>query len=295
VETVDVNNSGIFDYDESNHAMYISMSKDWTNWSLSAGVRTEYTDAVGKFSNELDENAFDYFKTFPTANITHRFNDKHSLGISYRKSIERPTYTNLNPFRFFFNDNTFGIGNPNLQPAITQLATLSYSINDTYTFEVYYRDEEGTFSELSFQNNTTNQSQTDNSIQSNQRWSFYGNAINYFNLSKDNSLTSTLSLLYISPIVSGSSEVLSRSQVDIAIKKSFAKGKWIMSLSANDIFRGSDETTTNQYLDQNNSLYARFDNRWVRLGLRYNFGNTKLSTNKNIKDLDERNRLNKTN
>lgn len=338
----DPENSGIFNYDETIHAAYISMSKEWENWSLTAGVRTEYTDGLGVLESgvENEENDFDYFKTFPTASVTHRFNDNHSLGLSYSKRIERPTYSNLNPFKFFFNDNSFFSGNPRLQPAITQLLTLSYSINDTYTFEVYYRDEDNTFSELSFQDNELNQifyrpsnlrnevdygfdfilyksftkhwtayvvtsifndkaeffaEQNDNILQTNERWSFYGNAINYFTFLKDQSLTANLSLLYISPVVEGSSEVSTRTQVDIGLKKSFSQGKWVLSVSANDIFLGSDFTVKNNYLDQNNQYYARLDNRWVRLGLRYNFGNTRLSTNESIKELEERDRLNKTN
>lgn len=335
IETTD-----IFDYNENNYAAYLGIGKDWGKWSVSAGVRTEYTDAVGRLSSETGENAFDYLKFFPNGNITHRFNDSHSLGLSYNKRIERPTYASLNPFQFFLNDNAYFIGNPNLQPTISQLSTLSYSVNDEFTFEVYYRSEENTFSELSFQDNNLNRifyqasnlkeevdygfdfsmyktlsrgwtayaltsifnvenqffaAQTDNSIQTNERWSFYGNLINYFNLSSNNSLSATISLLYISPVISGSAEVSSRSQMNASIKKSFSDGKWVLSLEASDIFQGSDYTITNDYLDQDNSYYALFDNRWIRLGLRYNFGNTKLSAEQEIKDLDERNRLEKVN
>ncbi|NNK74994.1 MAG: outer membrane beta-barrel protein, partial [Maribacter sp.] len=137
--------------------------------------------------------------------------------------------------------------------------------------------------------------QTDNSLQTNERWSFYGNAINYFTFLKDQSLTANLSFLYISPYLEGSAEVSERTQIDIGLKKSFNNGKWILSLSANDILQGSDFTVKNDYLDQDNQYYARFDNRWVRLGLRYNFGNTRLSSNESIKELEERDRLNKNN
>jgi outer membrane receptor protein involved in Fe transport len=318
------------------------LNREWENWSITAGVRTEYTEASGfLMSDATDEiNDFDYFKTFPTASISHRFNDSHSLGLSYSKRIERPTYSSLNPFKFFFNDNAFFSGNPRLQPAIAQLATLSYSINDTYTFELYYRHEDNTFSELSIQDNDLNQilyrpsnliqeidygfdfilyksftkhwtayvvtsvfndktefstEQSNNILQTKERWSFYGNAINYFTFLKDQSLTANISLLYISPSVSGSAEVSTRTQVDFGLKKSFNKGKWILSLSANDILLGSDYTVKNKYLNQDNQYYTRFDNQWVRLGLRYNFGNTKLSTNESIKELEERDRLNKSN
>jgi len=340
--SIDPSSSGVFNYEETIYAAYTSLSKDWESWSLIAGTRGEYTETLGLLLSDTnsEKNRFDYLKIFPTGSLTHRFNDSHSLGLSYSKRIERPTYSSLNPFKFFFNDNAFYSGNPRLRPAISQLTTLSYSINDTYTFELYYRHEDNTFSELSFQDNNLNQvlyrpsnlnqeidygfdfilyksftnawtgyvvtsvfndqveffaEQNNNVIQTNERWSFYGNAINYFTFLKDQSLTANLGVTYLSKYIDGSAEVSSTTQVDFGIKKTFNKGKWVLSLSANDIFLGSDYTVKNKYLDQDNQYYTRFDNRWVRLGLRYNFGNTKLSTNENIKELDERNRLNKSN
>ena len=55
----------------------------------------------------------------------------------------------------------------------------------------------------------------------------------------------------------------------------------------------SEFSVKNQYGNQDNQYYARFDNRWIRLGLRFKFGNTKLETNESIKELEERERLNK--
>lgn len=336
-ETLDLNNSGIFNYNEDNIAGYISLSKEWEKWDLSLGLRTEYTEGEGVLESESSNtNNFDYFKWFPNFNLTRNFNENHSLGVSYNKRIERPTYSNLNPFRFFLNDNAFVTGNPNLLPSITELVALSYTIKQTYTFEVYYRKSENPFSELSFQDNETNQIkyvasnlkqnvdfgfdfstytpitkgwttyaltsvfkdeaefldiENNNSLETNEQWSFYGNWINYFTFLKDESLSADLSLLYISPIIDGGGEVTSRTQVDLGLKKTFNKGKWTLSLRASDIFLTSDFTIENKYNNQNNKYYAKFDNQWVRLGLRYKFGNTRLQTNENTKELEERERI----
>ena len=336
-EVLDLTNSGIFNYKEDNIAGYISLKKEWEKWDLSFGLRTEYTEGEGVLESALSNtNNFDYLKWFPNFNLKRSFNENHSLGVSYNKRIERPTYSDLNPFQFFLNDNAFVTGNPSLLPSITELATLSYTLKETYTFEVYYRKSKNPFAELSFQDNITNQikyiasnlkqnvdfgfdfstytSITDgwttyaltsifkdeaefvdiennNSIETNDQWAFYGNWINYFSFLKDKSLSADLSLLYISPIIDGGGDVTSRAQVDFGLKKKFNKGKWAVSLRASDIFLTSDFTIENKYNNQNNKYYAKFDNRWVRLGLRYKFGNTKLQTNENIKELDERDRL----
>ncbi len=334
-EVIDLDNSGIFDYDEDNLAGYINLSKEWEKWDLSLGVRAENTKGKGALESATNNmNDFDYLKWFPTFNLTHSISENHSLGIGYSKRIGRPTYSSLNPFKFYFNDNSFVEGNPNLLPTITQIVTLTYTINDTYTFEAYYRVIDDMMTELSLQDNTNNQIKylatnlkqnidygldfstyttladkwniyavisvfhdeseffdNNNNLGSQSKWSFYGNFINYFSFLKDNSLSADLSVLYISPIIDGPGTVSERAQVDVGLKKSFGKGNWIVSLRASDIFLTSDFTVKNQYGNQNNQYYAKFDNRWLRLGLRYKFGNTRLQTNESTRELEERERL----
>ena len=312
-EIIDLENSGIFNYEEDNIAGYINISKEWEKWDLSLGLRSEYTNGIGKLlSVENETNDFDYLKWFPSLSLEHRFNEKHALGIGYNRRIERPTYSSLNPFKYYFNDNSFVEGNPNLLPTITQIGTLTYTINNTFTFEAYYRTIDDLMTELSIQDNENNEikyltvnikenidfgldfstytsltdgwsvfavtslfnNETDyldenNILRSQNRWSFYANCLNYFSFLEDNSLSADLSLLYISPIIDGPATVSERAQIDFGIKKSFSKGKWILSLRASDILLTSDFTVNNQYGNQDNQYYARFDNRWIRLGLRF--------------------------
>lgn len=334
-QTLDIDNSGIFDYSEKIYAGYLSYAKSSDKWDYSLGVRAEYTEGTGDLTT-VETNNFDYLKWFPTFSITYNLNEKHSLGLSYNKRIERPAYSDLNPFQFYLNDNTFVVGNPNLKPTISQTTTVSYTLNQTFTFELYYRYEENPISELTFLDNEDNKvryqaanlkqeidygfdfltytpwtdfwsvyvvnsifhdqaqffaEESGNSIEENSRWSMYSNLINYFNLDKDQTLNAELSLLYISPIIDGSAEVSSRAQVDLSLKKSFNNGKWIASLALNDIFSTSDFTVKNDYLNQRNKYYAKFDNQWFRLGLRYNFGNTKLKTNQSNASQAEQDRI----
>ena len=328
-----IDNSGIFNYSEATYAAYLSYAKSWEKWDLSLGLRSEYTKGTGDLVN-VQINDFNYLKLFPTFNLTRNFNEKHSLGVSYSKRISRPAYSELNPFQFYLKDNTYVEGNPNLLPTITQTGTISYTLNQTFTFEVYYRYEENTISELTFLDNDNNTvryqaanlkqavdygfdfltytSLTDfwsvyiinsifhdeaqffaeesgNVIQENSRWSMYSNAISYFSLG--NNFDADLSFLYISPVIQGSADVSSRMQVDINIKKTFNDGKWVASLAFNDIFDTTDFTVKNNYLNQRNRYHATFDNQWVRLGLRYNFGNTKLQTNQGTSTQAEQDRI----
>lgn len=332
---IEVDNSGIFNYLEKIYAAYLNYNKSWESWDLSLGLRAEYTEVEGDLVN-VETNNFDYLKLFPVFNLTRNFNENHSLGISYNRRIERPSYSDLNPFQIYLNDNTFFVGNPELQPTISQMGTLSYTLNQAFTFEFYYRVEENPISELTFSNNEDKviryqsanlkeardfgfdilvytpiadfwstyilnsifyyksqffAEESGNIIQENDRWSMYSNVINYFSLDKDRTMNAELSVLYISPVIEGSAEVSHRLQVDFSFKKSFNKGKWVLSLSCNDIFNTTDYTVKNNYLNQKNKYYTKFDNQWVRVGLRYNFGNTKLETNQNVSSQAEQERI----
>ena len=58
-----------------------------------------------------------------------------------------------------------------------------------------------------------------------------------------------------------------------------------------DLFNTQDFYWVTKFADQNNSSKVNMDNRYIRLGFRYKFGNTKLSTNERTSSAEERDRL----
>ncbi|MBU3822270.1 TonB-dependent receptor [Flavobacteriaceae bacterium XHP0103] len=152
----DLQNSDIFLYDEMNYAAYASYSKDWSKWSLQAGLRTEYTDVKGKSKTTNQVNNNNYIKFFPTFYILNHINENNDIYFNYKKRIYRPRYGELNPFKYYFNDNTYSTGNPNLSPQIDDVLTLGYTFNKNYTFELYYRFENNPTLEIVFQDNEDN-------------------------------------------------------------------------------------------------------------------------------------------
>src|SRR5690606_5669830 len=145
-----------FLYDEMNYANYISFAKEWQQWSLQAGLRTEYTRITGKSLVSSEINKSDYVKFFPSVNVLNHINEGDAIYFNYKKRIYRPRYSELNPFRYYFNDNTYSTGNPNLKPQIDDVFTLGYTFNKNYTFELYYRYESNPTLEIVFQDNTEN-------------------------------------------------------------------------------------------------------------------------------------------
>ncbi|WP_298342798.1 outer membrane beta-barrel family protein [uncultured Algibacter sp.] len=152
----DLQNSDTFLYDETNYAIYTSVSKEWDTWSLKAGLRTELTNIEGNSITNNQVNNTDYIKLFPSLFISHTMNENNEVYFNYTKRIYRPRYTQLNPFKYFLNDNTFITGDPNLKPQIDNQFILGYTFNEDYTFELYYRHEKDPTLQYFYQDNDEN-------------------------------------------------------------------------------------------------------------------------------------------
>ena len=152
----DLQNSDTFLYDETNYAIYTSASKEWDTWSLKAGLRTELTNIEGNSITNNQVNNTDYIKLFPSLFISHTMSENNEIYFNYAKRIYRPRYTQLNPFKYFLNDNTFITGNPKLRPQIDNQIILGYTFNGDYTFELYYRHEKDPTLQYFYQDNEEN-------------------------------------------------------------------------------------------------------------------------------------------
>jgi outer membrane receptor protein involved in Fe transport len=149
----DTENSDTFLYDETNYALYTSYSKDWDTWKLKAGIRGEYTNLIGNSLSMSMVNKNKYLKLFPSFYVLHDLNETNQIYFSYNKRIYRPKFNELNPFKYFLNDNTVAFGNPNLKPEIDDVFILGYTFNTNYTFEVYYRYENDPNIEIAYLDN----------------------------------------------------------------------------------------------------------------------------------------------
>jgi len=162
IDYFDVNNtqppfnialSDRFNYREGVLAAYSSLSKDWGQWSLKLGIRAEQTDVNARSETLQEINTQSYLELFPSFFLTHKLGEKHSISFDYSRKLTRPKYSDLNPFRYFLNENDFDEGNPGLVPNFSHNFNLNYNINDIYFFDIYYRDNGQYISTLNFQDN----------------------------------------------------------------------------------------------------------------------------------------------
>ncbi len=332
-EVLNVGNTDIFNYDESVYAAYMSFDKKGTKWSLSTGLRVEQTVIESRSILTNQNNDQNYFEWFPTANLSFQASEKVNIYVNYKRSIKRPDYTDLNPFKYFLNDNTVATGNPNLKPIFINNTKIGVSINNIFTIEAYYKKNENNIFLIPIQDNVTNiltytslninyteeigldleanfyvidkwfvyigtsfYNYKDNATLFNNtinrdRWANYSVLSNDISFLKDNSLTANFTLTYIGKNVLGLQVVNTRWASDLSFRKKVFKGKGVFSLSFSDLFNTQDFFISTQFLNQNNTSFTNLDNRYVKLGFRYKFGNTKLSSNEHGTSIDERNRL----
>jgi len=136
--------SNLFKYDENVYAAYVNYQRPLSkNWSASAGLRTEQTNATGDlqaFLPELQEPPviLDYLSWFPSAGLNYTPSPKHSFNLNYGKRINRPDYNVLNPFNNQLSQLSFEKGNPFLRPEIVNNIELGYTLGSRYNFKAGY-------------------------------------------------------------------------------------------------------------------------------------------------------------
>lgn len=130
--------SNLFNYDESNSAIYLSAQRDFgKKWVAKVGLRYENSIIEG-YSGTMDErNKTRYGKIFPSAYLEYKINEDNNLTLSYSKRINRPNFTALNPFRWYSNPYSFYTGNPFLMPSYNHNVELSYLYKSKFSVTVY--------------------------------------------------------------------------------------------------------------------------------------------------------------
>ena len=126
----DVNKTNHFLYHENNNAAYLNASKEFKKFSLQVGLRGEQTNI--KTEQRIGNVNFDstYFQLFPSAFFNYKIKEDQTLGLSVSRRIDRPGYSQLNPFLFLIDVTTYATGRPGLLPQLTWSYELSYTLKN---------------------------------------------------------------------------------------------------------------------------------------------------------------------
>lgn len=117
------------DYTEHIAAAYGILSANLGRWSFVAGLRGEYTHALGQRIGQ------DYGSLFPNANLSYQLkaDGSYSLIGQYARTISRPGFWNLTPQRSVISDYIYQIGNPELRPTYRQDVNLTFVMKYKYS------------------------------------------------------------------------------------------------------------------------------------------------------------------
>jgi hypothetical protein len=125
------------------------------------------------------------------------------------------------------------------------------------------------------------------------RWANFSNLTSNLSLLKDKSLTASLSIYYLGKNIQGFQIVNTRWDTFLTVSKTLFKDKGSISLSFSDLINKQDFSRSLNFLDQSSNIFNDIDSRYITLGFRYKFGNTKLSSNERSTSKEELDRLKK--
>lgn len=141
--------SNEFHLDQTVHAVYATLERPFgEKLTAQFGLRLEQADL------ELDQvtsglqSSQDYFRAYPTLNLSYQLDDTQTLRASYGRRIQRPGPGDLNPFLTYQDSLNRRSGNPDLLPQETDAFELIWGYRQQQTFyqaTLYYRDTRDAF------------------------------------------------------------------------------------------------------------------------------------------------------
>ncbi len=140
-ETLDLQRSNRFRYDEHNIEGYTQYTHTWDRLELSAGLRLEYMHTQSELrahtSQATDRSRGDHLRLFPNLSLSYSINAKNKLALLYSRRQDKPRYEDLNPFEYLLDELTYWKGNPFLKPQISHKFILNYLWRDL-SLSLYY-------------------------------------------------------------------------------------------------------------------------------------------------------------
>jgi iron complex outermembrane receptor protein len=320
----DTTRSNTFIYTEQINAAYFDCSADYGKWQLEAGLRAEQTLSNGNSPTTHEVHRNNYVQLFPTLFVTQKISEKQSLQYSFARRINRPAYDELNPFIFYVDQYTYHLGNPFLQPEISNSIDITHDYSDFFFTTIGVSRTTGGMAQITHQidstgilnQSTVNLNTIDNAYlninfskpilkwwihESNILFSythyktnFYGESINRGNVAFDIYLTETFilkkgwkveaSAWYQSAMAYTIFLIQPTQDLSVGVSKNFFKNKLRFTLNAGDLFYTNTQRVTVDFNTQH--LYAKheFDTRVVYVRLRYNFGNSSAAKKSQFKN-----------
>lgn len=126
----DVNKTNHFYYKENNNAAYVNWKQRFGRLELQLGLRGEQTNVRTRQAQGDIRWDSSYFQLFPSAFANWQLQEDKTIGFSVSRRIDRPGYSQLNPFLFLIDVTTYATGRPGLLPQLTWSYEWSYTVKN---------------------------------------------------------------------------------------------------------------------------------------------------------------------
>lgn len=316
VRTPNYDFSNDFAYKENINATYVNYAKEFTKFSIQLGLRLENTNIKGYQAGNpvVADSTFHikYTNLFPTLYVQYKLDtiQKHVVGLSMGRRINRPNYKDLNPFTYPIDRFTFYGGNPYIKPTFSYNVDVSHTFKNYFTTTLMYSYTNDVISETNEQRGTIYYSRPGNfdteisyGISVNgvfkiKKWwtlnlyTSYLNAIyksevyteklndsnwnwvimptNQFVI--NDTWSAELSGQYQNGLLSGQFFISPVGSVRAGISKKILKDKGVIKLNASDVFYTNQiEGQIRNIANANASWYSLFDSRVVTFTFSYRF------------------------
>lgn len=148
---IDTDVSNHFNYDETINAGFVSYFRQWNEvFNTILGMRLERTDIKGfqKTTGERLSNSYTNF--FPQVGLEFDLADgNHNIALDFSKSLTRPFFDFLNPYKVWNSELSYNKGNMYLRPMITTSLGLTYTLLRDYVIGALYEYDADAYSSYS--------------------------------------------------------------------------------------------------------------------------------------------------
>nr|WP_320059720.1 outer membrane beta-barrel family protein [uncultured Bacteroides sp.] len=300
-------------------AAYATFSRGWGKFNISLGLRYEYdyTDTKAAENSESITLKKSYSNLFPNVRIAYKRKEREVYSISYRKTINRPSFSQLSPVVNYEDSLHYWTGNPLLKPSFTNRFSLAANISNLTLSTSYYYITNPIISIYGHDDANPNilVNRPEN-INHSQSWDIgveYSLSLDKINLSTYGYLTYDLikypylgeetlykslyaslggnvsynfyrnfdlfaNTHYMSPWRDGTKKMGYFINTNLGISGRFFKDKLYVSIQGEDLFAKSvTPYWTNNYGDTEYWRRNRYDTRGVNFTLRYTFNSVKTN------------------
>jgi len=312
----DLSQTNEFNYKENTQAAYLNISKKVKKIDFQAGLRAEYSQVNGASVNQINKNKyFQLFPTLfityradknsvLSANYGRRINrppykklnpfrwysnqfayaeGNPFLQPSYNNNIELShtyksiftTTVSFNRLTDGYNDINFIDGNSNVQvfKPVNFITGYNYQLSNSVIFNQLKWWESINQIDVFYNVSKSDLPQTLNNLKG---FGAYFSTVNQFVFNPSKTIFGDVSFWYQFPTVDGLNKNKHQYNLDLGLKTLLVNKKLQLAVNASDVLKSNKyrfSSVVNNIRQDYNNYY---DNRQLRISIRYNFGNEKI-------------------